>query len=79
MKVAPKLNSGDMRLTARNSELTINCAVCGSHCLLLFVCNHQGNTAKVTTASLGKGKHTVHVIDKVLYSGEMVRLVMVLV
>lgn len=33
------------------------------------VLSPQGNTAKVSKASAGKGAHTVHVIDKVLYSG----------
>lgn len=35
----------------------------------VFVQDFQGNTAKVSKASAGKGAHTVHVIDKVLYSG----------
>lgn len=35
----------------------------------VFVKDFQGNEAKVSKASLGVGKHTVHVIDKVLYSG----------
>jgi hypothetical protein len=46
-------------------------------CLCLTRTTHntpqsQGNVAKVAKASAGTGAHTVHVIDKVLYSGECV-------
>jgi uncharacterized surface protein with fasciclin (FAS1) repeats len=34
------------------------------------VTDFQGNVATVSSADLGSGNHRVHVIDKVLFSGE---------
>lgn len=34
----------------------------------------QGNTANVLTANLGSSTHAIHKIDKVLFSGELLRL-----
>lgn len=68
--------AGPKELFAKNKEVVVKTADPKYSLIFMqkpdgvFVQDTQGNVAKVSKAGLGSGKHTVHVVDKVLYSGE---------
>ena len=68
--------AGPKELFAKNKEVDVKTADPKYKLIFkekadgVYVQDTQGNVAKVTKAGLGSGAHTVHVVDKVLYSGE---------
>lgn len=71
--------AGPKELFAKGNEVEVATADPASKVVFIkkgdsvMVKDVQGNQAKVSKASLGKGAHTVHLIDRVLYSGNYFR------
>jgi uncharacterized surface protein with fasciclin (FAS1) repeats len=73
------VTAGPKELFAKGNEVEVPTADPYSKVVFIkkgdsvMVQDEQGNQAKVSKASLGKGAHTVHMIDRVLYSGNYFR------